>query len=745
MSQLDLYHRHTGRLLGPLHRMSVGGVRYDERAAALLHTRLTATRLDCEHQLTALTGRQLYAKEGLSNLKLKDYLYGDLGLPKQMRRRGKSEATVTVDELAIRQLMVRFPKRDDLQAAGALILKHREVATAARFVNDGLCDPDGRMRFGYSFNTEAFRLSSSSNPMGTGLNGQNIPHQKAHRACYLPEPGHLWLKVDLSQAESRSCYMYSGDAQLIALARTRPHEFDAHRHNAAIIFEKPHEQITKQERNVGKMAVHGCVDGQTEVLTKRGFIRIDRLTAWDTVAEWDGDSRAIRFVTPEIVSYPYDGPMLRFRAGRFSQFLTPNHRMPYVSNRALKVCTADALPKGSQLPLNGLYAEGTETLTEAEARLLVALQADGTVGDLVVWHFRKARKVKRLQALLAEAGMPFSETIKDRDHYIRVSLPHAKNLLYWLDQKKFSERLLRLDGKTLDTILDELPHWDGSITSTRRSYFSTEQQNIEWVQILATLRGRCAFVSPMARDGSYGSKPCWRVSFNAYQYATVERPHHETWKGTVWCLRVPSSFFVIRRNGCVSITGNSQRLMTGKTLADRLLLMLGIVRTPDECQAYLDRYLDAHSGLHTFFRTVRQTLIRDRALTNTWGRTWRVPYERFSDELYRRACSFLMQSEIAEITNQWGVIAVDAYLRSQKMQSRLLVQVHDELGISVHPDEIIDVMAFVRASLEQPRTYPAGDLVIPAEFALGRSWAVEVEWKQFPDDDTIMAAVRSLT
>lgn len=73
----------------------------------------------------------------------------------------------------------------------------------------------------------------------------------------------ILIKIDASQDEHRRCLMYTRQPRLVELANTKPWEFDAHRFNAAIVFQKPEEEIspTGKERRIGKTIVHGIEGG----------------------------------------------------------------------------------------------------------------------------------------------------------------------------------------------------------------------------------------------------------------------------------------------------------------------------------------------------------------------------------------------------------------------------------------------------------------------------------------------------
>ena len=121
----------------------------------------------------------------------------------------------------------------------------------------------------------------------------------------------------------------------------------------------------------------------------------------------------------------------------------------------------------------------------------------------------------------------------------------------------------------------------------------------------------------------------------------------------------------------------AQRGLQGKTLAEQLLKD-GVVMTPTQCQWIIDRYFQAKPAIkEVYFREVRETIWRDRMLTNSWGREAYWPYARFDENLYRELYSWRPQSDAADLINQQGIIPVFEFLGQIKATTKLLAQIHD--------------------------------------------------------------------
>jgi len=280
--QLEFYQKHYTELLQPLQALQLHGIRVDDEKRRYRLAHLLADCIGIQDQLEQLTGIRLYADKTLSPVKLKHYLYTVLGLPEQLRaRKSRGEKTASADELAVRKLMLKYPTV--LNTTGELILQHKRKAKLTEFYHENRVDADGRFRSSYSPNTEAGRLSSSSNPNQTGGNAQNVDRET--RDAFIPDPGKILVEVDLSQAEARIdyalIYRLTGSKDMYERARLRPDEYDQHTENASFIFNKPTNQVMKRERYLGKKAVHGAfrdMQGKklSDELLKEGFVVDER-------------------------------------------------------------------------------------------------------------------------------------------------------------------------------------------------------------------------------------------------------------------------------------------------------------------------------------------------------------------------------------------------------------------------------------------------------------------------------------
>jgi uracil-DNA glycosylase family 4 len=110
-------------------------------------------------------------------------------------------------------------------------------------------------------------------------NMQNIPRDaKDFKGCLVADPGFVFVKADLKQAEFRCWAHYSEDRDMI---NDIANGIDIHRSVASEVFKIPMEQVSKEQRNVAK----ACVTGDTWIPTTQGFRKIESIHVQDLVLD----------------------------------------------------------------------------------------------------------------------------------------------------------------------------------------------------------------------------------------------------------------------------------------------------------------------------------------------------------------------------------------------------------------------------------------------------------------------------
>lgn len=677
-------------------------------------------------------------EKGISNDILKSILYDEMKLPIQRKR---ATGKTTVDEAALLKLRQRYKDTNRFPAAMALIdttLMYREKKKQSEFLDPRRLDGDNRYRSSYSFRPTTGRLSSSSTPKNTGGNAQNIDRDL--RRPFKPDEGCLLLEVDLSQAEARIVYVLTGDPQLLEFAQLRPSEFDVHTYMAREVFELPMIDF-KKDRYLSKRIVHACIDKWTQVLTESGWIYADDYTGHAPIAVWEKEKRSITFETPA-QWHEYEKPqdMWQIEGRTIDQLVTEGHTVPYMTNGTIKSSPVEDLIPSGNIPTSGYYS-GSIHCDGALIRLVVATQADGhiTPQGHLFFNMKKRRKITRLHTLLDAASIPYKAAIYGDIVRTKINKVDAEPILLKLSNKKFDNSLLQYDAATLENFLDELPRWDGYYGPTAQWYISNDIENIKWAQTIAHLRGKRARI----QDG----KRCWRLLLGDRQYASKWTKkkiiHNNTFKDEkVYCPTTSTGFFLIKRGVYISVTGNSHYHMHGNKCSE-VLLKDGYSLSPKQCERLQSRYFNFAPGIAHWQQRTRMEVVSTRSLTNSWARRIEFPYQRFGDQLYRQAYAWRPQSDIARHLNR-GWTMLHTFLKAGNYRSRVNLQLHDALLVSVYPEEAWPIAQYFVQVLEEAHNYYGVNLRIPTEIKLGHAWGQGTEWKQLPSQAEYEAAVEEL-
>jgi DNA polymerase-1 len=133
----------------------------------------------------------------------------------------------------------------------------KRVSTYGRSVIEYFHPITGRVHTEFLNMGAASGRFSSGNPM----NLQNIPRDNGYKECFISAPDFDWISADYSQQEFRLAGAISGEQKIIDAYIQGA---DMHTATATLIYNKPLNEISKQERFIGKTANFTIVYGGTE-------------------------------------------------------------------------------------------------------------------------------------------------------------------------------------------------------------------------------------------------------------------------------------------------------------------------------------------------------------------------------------------------------------------------------------------------------------------------------------------------
>jgi hypothetical protein len=369
----------------------------------------------------------------------------------------------------------------------------------------------------------------------------------------------------------------------------------------------------------------GCVDADTEYLSPTGWKRIADY-AGGQVAQFDNDTGRAEFVDPvEFVKLPCD-TMVHFKNKYgVDQLLSLEHRMLVVDHKAANVgrmkravmqaaeVLADgvAWAGGRVLPRGGKRG-GTPTVSyksaaiptvfdaprtegvgtsDALLRLQIAVIADGHFPggtNHCVVRLKRPRKIARMHALLEAADVKYSAR--------RLDCPSASGYSVFKfyaprHDKEFGAWWWGCSPAQLAVVADEVLHWDGSQIGKRRAFSTTVAASADFVQYAFSATGRTARL--VARERADKGHTEYTVTVSDRQHVGLAGTKSDGTRllnaklvpspdGFKYCFMVPSTFLVLRRNGCVFVTGNTGKSASAlwawdylrrEGLAGRLLIL----------------------------------------------------------------------------------------------------------------------------------------------------------------------------
>jgi hypothetical protein len=485
----------------------------------------------------------------------------------------------------------------------------------------------------------------------------------------------VW-KRHLSEAEVNEC-LKAEIPQLKTLASWRT--------LADIIASSDDWPSAQRYYHMAKKTIH-CIDSETEVLTPDGWLKVDTYTNQPIMVY--GKDFKMHFEVPAAWnSFDYDGPMIHFNETNLDQLVTPNHTIRYFTNGVYKDANADYLAKyrGARVPTTGMFSGGSADITPDEARLVAAIQADGSIQGkhTVVFHFGKSRKCARIKELLNKLKIPYEETHEysplKEPVYTRYRIRHVERYIDWLDDKKFNFRMLAWSRSALDALLNELQYWDGTVHRSLNyrkqvGYHSTGIENIEFIKTL------CHLSNSRASYSCY--KGCYDISIQSKR--TLARLNWKNSAGTsnyagkVYCPTTSTGYFLIRRNGKISITGNSGSYGMKETTFRNSIIKEsnGTIVLSHTQASHLLR------GFHTEFPEIQNWHIRTYEILRKKGQLRNLmgyPYNittMVKDNDYRDFIAWIPQSTVACITRN-AYCDMQDYIEANHVSWHLLTDTHD--------------------------------------------------------------------
>jgi len=350
-----------------------------------------------------------------------------------------------------------------------------------------------------------------------------------------------------------------------------------------------------------------CMTDDHDVLTlNRGWVPIAKVEISDSVAQLNRTTNKLEYVNPlETLVFDHEGEMYEVESQGVSQKVTLNHRM-WVQRRDQP--NYELIQAKEIIGKRVRYQSGGSLVTGNDAEIIFGKQVySGLSADafLVVfgifmaegWTYicerdyiariEFAANKPRVQAALTEAcdllGLNYSMNVKTFKWYI-----NHKDLANEFHQynvgavnKSLPQWTKTLSARQSEILLNAMCLGDGHETATSLHYFTSSVKLRDDIQIIAQHAGFTAYYvarylpgyTSTLKDGRtiVATETAWDIGIRRKRlYPTINHGHTQEqmgqteeittdFVGKVYCLRVPSEVFLVRRNGRCSFTGNSSR------------------------------------------------------------------------------------------------------------------------------------------------------------------------------------------
>ncbi|MBO4789667.1 MAG: DNA polymerase I, partial [Oxalobacter sp.] len=147
---------------------------------------------------------------------------------------------------------------------------------------------------------------------------------------------------------------------------------------------------------------------------------------------------------------------------------------------------------------------------------------------------------------------------------------------------------------------------------------------------------------------------------------------------------------------------------------------LGIKRA--DAQAYIDRYFQQYPGVAAYMEDTRKKAAEQGFVETVFGRRLWLPEITASgprrQAAERAAINAPMQGTAADII-KLAMIAVDKWISTENLKSKMIMQVHDELILEVPENELAIVRKRLPEIMSQAATL---DVPLIADVGYGLNW-----------------------
>ncbi len=155
-----------------------------------------------------------------------------------------------------------------------------------------------------------------------------------------------------------------------------------------------------------------------------------------------------------------------------------------------------------------------------------------------------------------------------------------------------------------------------------------------------------------------------------------------------------------------------------------LAASLGI--SQKEAKAFIERYFERMPRVAAWIESTKEKALGEGLVRTHWGRIRRIPElesqnQGLRAQGLREAVNTVVQGTAADLMRR-AMVRFHASLKREKLRSRLLLQVHDELLVEAPLDEVERTSALLKEAMEGADDIGALKVKLAADVRSGKSW-----------------------
>jgi len=347
-----------------------------------------------------------------------------------------------------------------------------------------------------------------------------------------------------------------------------------------------------------------CLTPDHEVLTKDGWVAIDKVSTSMKVAQLNRESEMLEYVNPmETFKFDHTGDMYEVKTQGVNLCTTLNHRMWVQGRNSTRFdCIEAEKMMGKRVRFSSyspssapeyVFNENGVTLSGSDftafLRLFGIWMAEGWVYtnerdyiNRLEISADKERVRTVLESVCEQLELHTSYNTTTHKFYINSKsyVDIFKSLSVGAINKYLPKWCFELSMEQSRVLLESMCLGDGHETATSLSYSTSSRQLRDDIQIIVQHAGYTSGFFKHVEEGSTrvdssgrvykANADNWHVQIRRKRlYPTLNHGHSTKqggqseeiiqYSGKVYCISVPSQVFLVRRNGTIVWTGNSNR------------------------------------------------------------------------------------------------------------------------------------------------------------------------------------------